>query len=151
MTPERWQQVKDILNTALELRGDERTAFLAEVCDGDPSLRDEVDSLIQSYEEADQLLETPAVEPPLPPPKPGPPEIGMRVGHYKIVAQIAKGGMGAVFRAVRADREFDQVVAIKILRRAMDHDFLIRRFKHERQILAALDHPNIAKLLDGDL
>ncbi|HZH33826.1 MAG TPA: protein kinase, partial [Pyrinomonadaceae bacterium] len=75
--------------------------------------------------------------------------IGRRVGKYKIVREIGRGGMGAVYEAVRDDAEFEQRVAIKLIRRGMDTDFILRRFRHERQILANLNHPFIARLFDG--
>src|SRR5574341_69028 len=76
-------------------------------------------------------------------------KVGRQVGSYKLVREIGRGGMGAVYLAVRADREFRQRAAIKLVKRGMDTDFVIRRFRNERQILAALNHPNIARLLDG--
>ncbi|MBA2339616.1 MAG: serine/threonine protein kinase, partial [Pyrinomonadaceae bacterium] len=75
--------------------------------------------------------------------------LGERVGTYEIVREIGQGGMGAVYLGERADHLFDKQVAIKIVKRGMDTDFVLRRFARERQVLAALDHPNIAKLLDG--
>jgi serine/threonine protein kinase len=74
---------------------------------------------------------------------------GARIGAYKIVREIGRGGMGAVYLAVRADSEYQKRVAIKLVKRGMDTDFILRRFRNERQILASLDHPNIARLLDG--
>src|SRR5205085_5507729 len=75
--------------------------------------------------------------------------IGRRIGVFQIKEEIGRGGMGAVFLAERADGEFSQKVAIKLIKRGMDTDFIVRRFRHERQILATLDHPNVARLLDG--
>ena len=75
--------------------------------------------------------------------------IGRRLGAYRIEREIGRGGMGAVYEAVRADNEFRKRVAIKLVKRGMDTDFILRRFRKERQILAALDHPHIAGLLDG--
>ena len=72
-----------------------------------------------------------------------------RVGTYRLVRELGQGGMGTVFLAVRDDDEFHKRVAIKILTRGMDTDYIVRRFRTERQILAGLDHPNIARLLDG--
>ena len=74
---------------------------------------------------------------------------GKQFGHYKIIREIGAGGMGAVFLAERDDGEFEQQVAIKIIRQAIAESEIINRFKRERQILATLNHPNIAKLLDG--
>ncbi len=75
--------------------------------------------------------------------------IGRRLGAYRIEREIGRGGMGAVYEAVRVDKEFNKRVAIKLVKRGMDTDFILRRFRKERQILAALDHPHIARLLDG--
>jgi serine/threonine protein kinase/Tol biopolymer transport system component len=75
--------------------------------------------------------------------------IGERVGAYRIVGELGRGGMGAVYLAERADSEFRRRVAVKVVKRGMDTDSILRRFRNERQILAALDHPNIARLLDG--
>ena len=75
--------------------------------------------------------------------------IGQRCGPYQIVREVGRGGMGAVYLAGRVDDEFKQRVAIKVLRTGIDAEEILRRFRHERQILATLDHPNIARLLDG--
>src|SRR5262245_64422558 len=75
--------------------------------------------------------------------------VGRQVGVYRLVREIGRGGMGAVYLAVRADKEFRHRAAIKIVKRGMDTDFILRRFRNERQILAGLEHPNIARLLDG--
>src|SRR6266850_8578869 len=77
------------------------------------------------------------------------PMIGRRLGVYRIEREIGRGGMGAVYEALRVDNEFTKRAAIKLVKRGMDTDFILRRFRKERQILAALDHPNIALLLDG--
>ena len=69
---------------------------------------------------------------------------GRRVGAYQLENEVGRGGMGAVYRAVRVDGEFDQVVAVKLIKRGMDTDMILRRFRRERQILATLNHPNIA-------
>ncbi|HYP00493.1 MAG TPA: protein kinase, partial [Pyrinomonadaceae bacterium] len=77
------------------------------------------------------------------------PFVGMKIGPYRVIEEIGHGGMGTVFRAVRADDAYRKQVAIKVVRRGMDHDFVLQRFRHERQIMATLEHPNIAHLLDG--
>jgi serine/threonine protein kinase len=74
---------------------------------------------------------------------------GRRIGAYDILVEIGHGGMGEVYRAVRADGEFDREVAVKLVRSGFDSQFILERFRQERQILAGLDHPNIARLLDG--
>src|SRR5215470_16789396 len=75
--------------------------------------------------------------------------IGRTIGVYRLEEEIGRGGMGAVYRAVRTDGEFDQTVAIKLIKRGMDTDQILGRFRRERQILAALNHPNIASFLGG--
>src|SRR5204862_2709035 len=71
------------------------------------------------------------------------------IGHYKISARIGGGGMGEVYLAERADQQYKKRVAIKVIKRGMDTDSVLRHFRNERQILADFDHPNIARLLDG--
>jgi serine/threonine protein kinase len=78
------------------------------------------------------------------------PLIGKRIGVFEIKKEIGRGGMGTVYLAERADGEFNQTVAIKLIKRGMDTDLILKRFRRERQILAALDHPNIAYFLSGD-
>ncbi|MDI1242505.1 MAG: protein kinase, partial [bacterium] len=75
--------------------------------------------------------------------------IGRRIGAYQLKEEIGRGGMGAVYRAVRVDGEFDQTVAVKLIKRGMDTDMILRRFRRERQILASLNHPNVAYFLGG--
>ena len=150
MTPAEWKRIRPILESALELEPASRPAFLDSACE-DPSLRREVESLIASHEGAGaNLLARPPV-----------PDIlleeelrfrltsGKRVGSYEILGQIAEGGMGAVYRAVRADGQYKQTVALKIVHVELAGEATAARFRNERQILANLDHPNIAKILDG--
>ena len=159
MTPERFRQVRDVADAALNHPEAERPAFLAEACAGNDDLRAEVGSLLAAYEEVrgHSFLETPAAElagrealpageedsrdDALPP--------GTRLGAYELGDAVGRGGMGIVYRAVRADDEYRQVVAVKVIRRGMDTVVGQRRFREERQILAGLDHPGIARLLDG--
>ncbi|MBI2838996.1 MAG: protein kinase, partial [Acidobacteria bacterium] len=75
--------------------------------------------------------------------------VGKRIGPYQVIREIGRGGMGQVYQAIRADDEYRKIVAIKVVRLGMDTAFFLRRFRQERQILANLDHPNIARLLDG--
>ena len=152
MKPERWTKLEEVFQSALELPADRRPAYLIEACGQDEGLLREVQALLSSYAEAGDFIETPALGPDLVTTEDvGPPStvIGRRLGAYKIVREIGAGGMGSVYLAVRADDEFQKRVAIKLIRRGMDNEFIIRRFRNERQILANLDHPNIARLLDG--
>ncbi|HYK88786.1 MAG TPA: serine/threonine-protein kinase [Acidobacteriota bacterium] len=144
MTPERWRLVRLILDQALEVEHSARPAYLDQACAADPPLRSEVESLIASLERAGDFLENPSDTPE----DFGEAWIGKRIGRYQILEEIGRGGMGGVYRAVRTD-DYEQQVAIKLIKRGLDTDFILRRFLTERQILARLEHPNIARLLDG--
>ncbi|HKZ02431.1 MAG TPA: serine/threonine-protein kinase [Pyrinomonadaceae bacterium] len=152
MTPERWKRVEQVFEAALEHPPAERAAYLDSACLGDSSLRQQVETLLVALDQAgastskiSPSLGLPLSEILVPPTS----VIGKRLGAYRIVQEIGRGGMGSVYLAVRADDEFQKRVAIKLIRRGVDSDFIIRRFRNERQILASLDHPNIASLLDG--
>jgi non-specific serine/threonine protein kinase/serine/threonine-protein kinase len=150
MKPERWQYVKEVLDDALRLNSAQRSSYLDKIFATDPDLRPEVESLLRSHMLAESsFLRDPAlaVLPDLAPPPAT--RIGRRVGAYDILEEIGHGGMGEVYRAVRVDGEFDHQVAVKLVRGGFDSKFILERFRHERQILAGLDHPNIARLLDG--
>jgi eukaryotic-like serine/threonine-protein kinase len=156
MTPDRWQRVQEVLAEAAELEGSSRSAFLDETCRGDPELRKEVESLLSSLESASVgFLESPAIdavrELSLATPGPASPSLarGTRLGPYEILALLGSGGMGHVYLAARADEQYQKRVAIKVVKRGTDTDFVLRQFRQERQILAGLDHPNIARLFDG--
>lgn len=153
MTPERSRQVENIFQAALNLPAEKRASYLAEACGADATLRDEVGDLL-AHETGDYSLgsSTPAdlnLKRFDPFAEDADPLIGRRLGAYQIESAIGRGGMGAVYEAVRVDKEFTMRVAIKLVKRGMDTDFILRRFRKERQILAALTHPNIARLLDG--
>jgi serine/threonine protein kinase len=152
MTPERWQQVKETLGGALEIAPAERSAYLGQVCANDPLLRAEVERLLAVEERVGtEFLSDAATRDGLSTDLSSEANrrIGQRIGPYKIVEAIGEGGMGTVYRAVRADDQYQKQVAIKIVQAGQDSAFVVDRFKHERQILASLDHPNIARLLDG--
>jgi eukaryotic-like serine/threonine-protein kinase len=160
MTSERWQRVKTIVFEAQAREPASRAAFVAEACAGDVSLHREVSSLLESIELARNRYETPAFDARDAGPLfqtvmagggyDAPVElIGRRIGPYEIRRELGRGGMGAVYLAARADSEFRHEVALKIIKRGMDTDAIVRRFRTERQILADFKHPNIARLLDG--
>ena len=150
MTPQDWRRIKDILNGAMERTAEQRAAYLASACGGDTDLRRNVDALIASAEETWDGFGPSLVVPTDGPTRALPQtKVGQRIGAYEISAEIGRGGMGTVYAARRADDQFRKRVAIKIVRRGTDTDSVLRRFRNERQILAALDHPNIARLLDG--
>jgi serine/threonine protein kinase/tetratricopeptide (TPR) repeat protein len=152
MNSERWQQVREILDRAIALPGRERTAYLQAACLPDASLRSEVESLLRSHEAAGSVfLKNPAIDL-----RNAVAEIastrdrvGRKIGVYEIAEEIGRGGMGEVYRALRAYGQYDKQVAIKVVRVGLDRPVLLERFRHERQILASLDHPNIAHLHDG--
>src|SRR5579864_389657 len=151
MTPEEWHKVKEVLQTALELDPPARAGYLNASCVGQPSFRSEVESLLQSHDEDSAFLEAPAaVDPPnLEIFRTSTKLVGRRLGPYELLEQIGEGGLGEVYRAVRADGMYGKEVAVKLIRSCLNTDFFVARFKNERQILAGLEHPNIARLLDG--
>ncbi len=151
MTPECWQRINEMFHAALVLDGGQRGAFLVAQSAGDDALRAKVAALLASHEQAEgfiqgsvfgdaaQLLVEEEAEA----------MIGQHIGLYKIDREIGRGGMGTVYLATRDDDQFEQQVAIKVVRRGMDTDLVLARFRNERQILAGFDHPNIARLFDG--
>ena len=150
MTPERWAQVKEVLYAVLDLDPDQRPDYLDRACVSDPALRQEVESLILSHGQIDSdFLKTIADGANSESVEPRRPLVGRLIGPYRIVEEIGAGGMGEVYRAVRADDQYQKQVAIKVVRRGFDTESGLRRFKAERQILASLSHPNIASLLDS--
>ena len=153
--PERWQQLMPLLDEALDLAPEARAAFLT---DTDPALRADLERLLAADEEAGDFLDDSAsdwaatlieeleratAEPTL--------DEGALVGPYRIVRTLGQGGMGTVYLADRADGQFEQRVALKLIRPGMGRHEILRRFLQERQILARLQHPNIARLLDGGI
>jgi serine/threonine protein kinase len=157
MDAERWTRVEQLCQAALERDEHEQAAFLASACGSDQELRREVESLLVHRHKADTFMEAGAMDAAaqalaadeLHNPMDASRWIGRLIPPYRCVAKIASGGMGDVFRAVRADGTFDKQVAIKLIQGARSTDFFLSRFQNERQILATLDHPNIARLLDG--
>lgn len=156
MTPERWQQIEEIFHEALELGEAEREGFVSERSGDDQELKSEVEKLLSQFVEASSFIEQPLYDSA----KGGvlsalldetdeDPMVGKVLGSYRIEREIGRGGMGAVYEAVRADGEFRLRVALKVVKRGVDTDFVLRRFRNERQILAALDHPFITRLIDG--
>ena len=151
LPPDRWARVSELFADALDIDADGRAAWLDRQCGDDAELRREVESLLASDAplRADQALieavgaaiaDASAAVVPI--------DVRQRIGPYRILREIGHGGMATVFLAVRDDDEFDQRVAIKVVRGALGADTL-RRFRGERQILASLEHPSIARLIDG--
>jgi serine/threonine-protein kinase len=150
MTPEQWQQVQELFHAASEQAPEAQAAFLDQACGDDLALRSEVESLLASDEGAGSFIDG-AIQGAV-----GlaaanliPSDVGRQIGPYKLVRELGRGGMGTVYLATRADEAYQKRVAIKLIKRGMDTDEIIRRLRYERQILANLDHANIARLLDG--
>ncbi len=148
----RWQRIKRILNEALKRDQSEIQAYISEQCGDDQGMEREVYSLLEAY--ADQgiidrpparLFESSVTS------KTSQSIIGTKIGAYRIEEKIAQGGMGEVYRAKRVDGVFEQQVALKVLAAGLFSDDQYRRFCIERQILASLNHDNIARLYDGGL
>jgi non-specific serine/threonine protein kinase/serine/threonine-protein kinase len=151
MKAERWRQIEDLLDAALECEPAERGALLDRACAGDPDLRREVESLLVHKTPSENFIEAPAFvfAADLLAGSAGKQLEDQQLGPYKILRELGRGGMGAVYLAERSDGEFQQKVALKLVRRGFPDPDLTRRFRRERQILASLNHPNIARLLDG--
>src|SRR5262245_58223085 len=145
--PERWRAVDRLFAEALERPPAERCAFLETACAGDVALRDAVERLLAADERNGTFLERP-VGPPLGLEEESRQEQG-RLGPYRLLRLIGRGGMGAVYLGVRDDEQYERQVAVKILRSGLEDTELRHRFLAERQILARLEHPNIACLYDG--
>jgi serine/threonine-protein kinase len=149
MNAERWGRIEELFYQADELPAGERAAFLDGACGGDGELRREVESLLATAAAdpgriedsvsaaAGQILAA------------DPTYTLQRVGPYEVIRTLGEGGMGVVYLARRADEAYEQLVAIKVIRPAYSQRDAMARFRAERQILANLVHPNIARLLDG--
>jgi serine/threonine protein kinase/tetratricopeptide (TPR) repeat protein len=144
---EKWEQVKELFTLALERDAAERSEFLRQACGDNDALRSEIESLLSSFDGAATFLED----------SPAAPLLsaqlrtmaGKRIGAYRILGEIGHGGMAVVYLAERADDQYRKRVAIKMLQPGTNRDEILRRFRNERQALAALDHPSIVRLLDG--
>lgn len=146
----RWTEVERGFAEVLDLDREARAARLERIGRDDPALRREIERLLVALDASDDFLEVLDV---------GratgllrdaaPEEVGLRIGPYRVVRELGRGGMGTVYLAERADGEFEQSVALKLVRHGIDHALVRERFRHERQILARLEHPNVARLLDG--
>jgi non-specific serine/threonine protein kinase/serine/threonine-protein kinase len=151
-----WKRVASVLANAMEQPADERASWLDEACAGDDDLRREVERLLAADAQAGTFLDTggsgagggATVETVSVAEAPGLAS-GRRVGPYEIVRELGQGGMGVVYLARRVDHAFEKLVAIKVVHGGLATDVAHARFGDERRILATLDHPNIARLLDG--
>ncbi|MHC5113003.1 MAG: serine/threonine-protein kinase [Planctomycetota bacterium] len=151
MDLERWHRIDAIFHEARHRPVAERAAYLDEACAGDTALRDRIARLLEFDEDDDSsFIELPAVAAIADgAPAALDPLVGRALGPYRLLERVATGGMGVVYRASRDDDLFSFSVAIKLVRRGMDTDDILARFNVERQALASLNHPNIARLLDG--
>jgi eukaryotic-like serine/threonine-protein kinase len=151
MNPGRWEAVGELFEQALSLPAGERTACVDRASDGDDELRREVISLLASHKAApggfvQEKIKNAVIsfhETKLAVTQTA------RVGPYRLIRELGRGGMGTVFLAERDDNQYKASVAIKLVRPGMDTEFILARFRRERQTLARLQHPNIARLLDG--
>jgi Tol biopolymer transport system component/serine/threonine protein kinase len=154
MQPERWQRIEALLDSALDLPTGDRMAYLERACGADAALFREVSAILEAGQRSDPVLDASAARlgAPLLPNDIAPAAPPERVGAYRIQRLIGEGGMGSVYLARRDDGQFDQQVALKLVRRGLHLDSrIVRRFREERQILASLNHPGIGRLLDGGL
>ena len=152
-TAAQWQILKALLAEALEHPPGERQAFIDAATRDDDDLRSEVNALVAAAGCEDSLLDSPPTVLALDALQSyaTAPWIGRQIGPYSLLRLIASGGMGQVYLAERVDGQYEQRVAIKLMRESFDRVWLVSRFKAERQILASLDHVNLAKVLDGGI
>ena len=156
--PKRWKRVERLVDEGLDCDEEQRSEFLHRMGEDDPDLASEVATLLKECEALDDFLERPAMDDaaqalaglveelaldPMPDLR------GRRLGVYRLVERIGSGGMGVVYCAERDDEQYQQQVALKLLPAALSSTSAVRRFQTERQILAQLEHPNVARLLDG--
>ncbi len=145
MDSERWERIKVIYQQALDVADDERRAFVERESEGDEELTAEVMKLLDvpqgETDVIDEIVEQAKSDEAS--------IAGQRLGPYELIRSIGRGGMGDVYLAERVDEEFEQQVAIKVVSGARLSPALVERFRLERQILANLDHPNVARLFDG--
>jgi len=147
-----WQRVEEGLALVVEVDEADRDAWLADFCADDAELRGEIESLLAFESDAGSFLEKTAGHHVAALLDSAESDVAGRVfGNYEIIRELGHGGMGAVYLARRTDGEFEQEVALKIVRQSIAERQMVERFRRERQILASLNHPNIAKLLDGGI
>src|ERR1022692_551596 len=146
--PDNWEKVQEVFFAAADLPSAEQQRFLEGACRGNPDLRRDVDSLLVADRTHSHDIDL-AVEAAAQQMVGGDPAIGARFGSWRVSREIGRGGMGIVYLAIRDDAQFQKQAALKLIRAGMDTAELLLRFRHERQILASLDHPYIARLIDG--
>ncbi|HJP94465.1 MAG TPA: protein kinase [Pyrinomonadaceae bacterium] len=149
MTPERWEQVKQIFNSALNYRPEERSVFISQACSGDEQLRSEVESLIASHEESGSFIDKPAFEAAASLLSNDKTELvpGQTIGSYEVLSFLSRGGMGEVYLA--EDKRLGRKVALKLLPVSFTTDAdRLRRFEQEARAASALNHPNIITIYE---
>lgn len=151
MIPPRLETIEEVFHAALACEPDQLSAFLEKACQGDEELRFKVEALLASHQQAETFIETPVanVASSIGEQETSDSLTDQRIGNYEILKAIGVGGMGTVYLARRADKQYEKQVAIKLIKRGMDTDTVLRHFRKERQILANFDHPNIARLFDA--
>jgi non-specific serine/threonine protein kinase/serine/threonine-protein kinase len=150
MTSTYWERLNSVFHDALALPPNERAGYVSRACADDPALAAEAALMVAAHSREEGLMEEPAIVGAGLWPSDDPAALaGRRFGAYRVLREIGRGGMGAVYLAERADGAFEQRVALKLIKRGMDSDRVLARFRAERQILASLEHANIARLLDG--
>lgn len=149
MDSNRWQKVRTLFEQALEHKDADRKKFLAKECADDKELMNEVLSLLDADSDSGGILDRSPLD--TLDFNPDAPLANKRVGPYRIIERIGLGGMGSVYLAERGDGQFNQKVALKLIRPGFDSEEFLKRFHAERQISAQFQHPNIARLLDGGL
>ncbi|MEJ0085659.1 MAG: serine/threonine-protein kinase [Pseudomonadota bacterium] len=148
LTPEQFERLQGLFDEALSRHGEARRVWLAQIAADDPALHRELLAFVTAHERSDTLLSSP-LRLALGEDDDAARWAGARIGPWQITRRIGYGGMGTVFEAVRADDQYRKRVAVKVLHRFAAGPDAVRRFKAERQMLANLDHPNVATLLDG--
>lgn len=152
----RFERLEEIFFAALSLHGPRRTAYLDRACDDELELRAAVEELLHADQTCGGVIDDPSWrvarleemlcagphDDPLAAP-------GVVIGGYRLIDRVGAGGMGTVWKAIRVDGAFERTVALKLMKRGLDTDEVLRRFRLERQVLARLEHPNIARLYDG--
>jgi eukaryotic-like serine/threonine-protein kinase len=145
---DKWDWIQEIFLEAADLHPSERAVFLDRMCSGDPEARMEVESLLRA-DSTGEFAVCAAIESEIALMLDESSLVGVRLGPYRLLKEIGRGGMGTVYLAERADGQFQKQVAVKMVRPGLDTEFILARFRRERQVLGRFDHPNIGKLLDG--
>jgi serine/threonine protein kinase len=148
MQSERWNRIQEIFEAAVDQDVSLREKIVRDACGDDQKMFAEVMALLAADSEGHSLLDHESAIEALPE---AASLVGEQLGPFLLTEEIASGGMGSVYLGVRADKQFEQRVAVKVIQPGLNTSVILRRFYQERQILARLQHPNIAQLIDGGL